>query len=335
MVEKVAVFSNQIQEGKMSLAIELYTKLYLLRRCELAIIKHYSQDGMKTPMHMSMGSEAIAVGICHAMTDHDCVLGTYRSHALYLAKTGDIQTFFAEMYGKKSGCSKGKSGSMHLCGPDKGHLGSSAIVGSNVPVGVGSAFSHKYLGRDNVSATFFGDAATDEGSFWESLNVACLMQLPVIFVCENNGLAVHTTNKDRRGYKSVNKIVEQYNCHAVESIATNVEDVYLIACNAIQMAKRNIPVFLHLKYYRYLEHVGVSEDFNEGYRDKVEYDEWIKQDPINTQRERLRQSGCSENMLSKLETDIDSRVMDAVKFAQEEPFCDEHEVMRDVFYGNA
>ncbi len=319
----------------MSIAIELYKKLYLLRRCELAIIEHYKEDDMKTPMHMSMGSEAIVIGMCHAIADSDFVMGTYRSHALYLAKTGDERMFFAEMYGKKSGCSKGKSGSMHLCDAKKGHLGSSAIVGSNIAVGVGSAFAHKYLGRDNVSVTFFGDAASDEGVFWESLNVACLMRLPVIFVCENNDLAVHTYNKTRRGFESLNRIVEQYNCHAVEAETTNVEEIYHLACDAIKIAKQNTPVFLHFKYYRYLEHVGVSEDFDAEYRSKSEYDEWIKEDPVSTQRERLKQSGCSEDIIFNIEIEIDNRVISAIEFAKSEPFCDEGEVMRDVLYKNA
>lgn len=320
---------------ELKISIDLYKKLYLLRRCELAIIEHYFEDEMKTPMHMSMGSEAVVAGICHAMTDGDHVFGTYRSHALYLAKTGDVNTFFAEMHGKKSGCAKGKSGSMHLCGPNKGHMGSSAIVGSNIAPVVGSAFAHKYLGRNNISAAFFGDAATDEGVFWESLNVACLMRVPAIFVCENNGLAVHTCNSDRRGYKSIKRIVEQYDCHVVELDTTNIEDIYRIACDVIDIAKLNTPVFLHLKYYRYLEHVGVSKDFDEGYRSKSEYDKWVKQDPIDTQRERLKLYGCSEDAISEIEENIRKDVMNAIEFAKKELFCDEHEVMRDVFHANA
>lgn len=313
----------------------LYEKLYRLRRSEKAILDHYFEDDMKTPMHMSMGSEAIAVGICHAMTDDDYVLGTYRSHALYLAKTGDVDTFFAEMYGKKSGCSKGKSGSMHLSSPKQGHMGSSAVVGSHIAAGVGCAFAHKYRGKEAVAAAFFGDAATDEGVFWESLNVACLMQVPMIFVCENNGFSVHTPNKARRGYSSLDKIVEQYDCDAVAWEGTDVEQVYQIASRAIERAKKDSrPAFLHLEYYRYLEHVGIGEDYDAGYRSRSDYENWVQKDPIATQRIRLQSLGVSEIQINEIESRVNEQVLAALEFAQNEPFCDKDEVLRDVFYEN-
>jgi len=165
------------------LNIELYKTMYLIRKTEEKIQEHYHEDEMKTPMHMSMGEEAIAVGVCHALKAKDQIFGTYRSHAIYLAKTQNINDFFAEMYGKDTALLKGKGGSMHMCNPDGGFMGSSGIVASAIPVAVGAAFANKTVKNEKYVAVFFGDGAANEGVFWESLNVACLMKLPIIFVC--------------------------------------------------------------------------------------------------------------------------------------------------------
>ena len=319
----------------LDISISLYKKLYLLRRCELAIQKYYHENDMKTPMHMSMGSEAIAVGVCHALSDEDYVLGTYRSHALYLAKTQNVTAFFAELYGKKTGCSKGKSGSMHLCDSAKGHMGSSAVVGSHISVGVGCAFSHKYLHKNNISAVFFGDAATDEGTFWESLNLACLMKLPVLFICENNGVAVFTKNQDRRGYNSIDTIVADYDCYTDKSKAIDVEVVFSVASKAIKHIKNNSqPCFLHFEYHRYLEHVGITQETYYGNRTKEEHDQWIQEDPIKTQRIRLIENGCTEEFITIIDKEIDNLVEDGVIYARNDDFSDKEEVLRDVFCEN-
>ena len=154
------------------LNLELYKKVYLIRSVEDAICKNYIDDHMKTPMHMSMGGEAIASGICHALSPQDQVLGSYRSHALYLAKVGETEEFFAEMYGKKTGMVQGKGGSMHLIAPDEGLISTSAIVGTGIPVGVGAAFANKTHKNGKITVVFFGDGAIDEGVFWESVNAA-------------------------------------------------------------------------------------------------------------------------------------------------------------------
>ncbi len=143
------------------LNFDLYKKLYLARRAEEKIREHYMEDEMKTPMHMSMGEEAIAVGICHALKAEDQVFATYRSHAIYLAKTQKIDDFFAEMYGKDTALLKGKGGSMHMCAPESGFMGTSAIVASIIPVAVGVAFANKQMGNGKLATVFFGDGATD------------------------------------------------------------------------------------------------------------------------------------------------------------------------------
>lgn len=188
------------------LSLELYRTLFFCRRSEELIIKYYPENEMRTPMHMSMGQEAIAVGVCAALGPEAQILTSYRSHASFLAKTRDSDIFFGELFGKISGTAAGKGGSMHLVHQEKGFLGSSGIVGSGIPVALGAAFANRRLKKERNVGVFFGDGALDEGVFWESLNVACLMKIPVLFVCEDNGLAVHTSTKKRRGFLSPDQL---------------------------------------------------------------------------------------------------------------------------------
>ena len=314
------------------LNLELYKKLYLIRRSEEKIIDHYKEDEMKTPMHMSMGAEAIEAGICHALSRGDQVFGTYRSHGIYLAKTEDIDNFFAEMYGKETSLLKGKGGSMHLCAPDFGFMGTSAIVASAIPVAVGAAFANKEERNGKNVAVFFGDGATDEGVFWESLNVACLMKLPLLFICEDNQLAVHTAVSKRQGHNSISDIVSKFDCNVLEEKTTDVEIIYKLGSKAIELAKKTQkPCFLHLRYYRYLEHVGVNEDFDAGYRSKEEFDQWYKVDPVRLQREKLKNMGVKEDDIKNIEIQIESKIINSVRKAKEAPFAEGEELYKGVF----
>ena len=314
------------------LNLDIYRKLYLIRRAEEKIRQHYVENEMKTPMHMSMGGEAIAVGICHALKAEDQVFGSYRSHAIYLAKTQNTDDFFAEMYGKGTALLKGKGGSMHLCAPDSGFMGTSAVVASIIPVAVGAAFANKRKGNSKIVALFFGDGAIDEGDFWESLNVACLMKLPILFVCEDNGFAVHTPTSERHGYTSITDIVAKFNCNVLKENATDVEVIYELTRKAIKLIKTTqMPCFMYFRYYRYLEHVGVNEDFDAGYRSREEFEEWYQKDPVNLQREKILQYGISEEKLLRIEREIDSQVENSVRLAKEAPFAKPGELYKGVF----
>ncbi len=311
--------------------LELYRTMYLIRAAELLIQTHYGEDEMKTPMHMSMGQEAIAAGICHALKPQDQVLGTYRSHGLYLAKTQESDRFFAEMYGKASGPSGGKAGSMHLFAPESGLICTSAIVASHIPVAIGAAFANQIAGNGRVVAVFFGDGAVDEGAFWESLNMACLKRLPMLFVCEDNGYAVHTPAGARHGYKDIKAMASQFECNVFASDSTDVHVICELTREALTaMAGDGRPCFLHLKYYRYLEHVGVNEDFKAGYRSQEEFDAWHAVDPVRLQRTRLA-SMVSEEQLRDLETAVDRQVLRSKEKAQEAPFPDRSALCEGVF----
>lgn len=311
--------------------IELYRRMYLVRKTEELIQAHYAEDEMKTPMHMSMGEEAIVVGVCHALDAGDQVLGTYRSHALYLAKTMETERFFGEMYGRVTGPSKGKGGSMHLFAPDQGVICTSAIVGSHLPVAVGAAFANKRSGNDKVIAVFFGDGAIDEGAFWESLNVACLMHLPVVFVCEDNGFAVHTPASMRHGYRSITDIVGRFDCNSFQSDSTDVQVIYDLTREALATMKRNHqPCFLNLEYWRYLEHVGVREDYEAEYRAREDFERWWERDPVHLQRKRLL-TLWSEEEVSAVEQALTFQIEADLRCARGALFPGEQVLVEDVF----
>lgn len=310
---------------------ELYKKVYLVRYAEHIIKENYMSDAMKTPMHMTMGGEAISAGICAALDQKDQICGTYRSHGLYLCKTGETDRFFAEMYGKVTGTSHGKAGSMHLMDKDAGLICTSAIVGSSLPVAVGAAFANRYQKNQKVVAVFFGDGAVDEGCFWESLNTACQMKLPVIFVCEDNGYAVHIPKGERHGYTSIANVMKQMNCHVYQDETTDVEEIYNLTKTALNdMAKDPKPCFMHLKYYRYLEHVGVFEDFKAGYRPKDEYEKWLKVDPVDLQRKKLVGLTSEEDVL-KIERAIQEQVSQSLEKAKQDRFPEGDEIYKDLW----
>jgi acetoin:2,6-dichlorophenolindophenol oxidoreductase subunit alpha len=315
-----------------SLNLELYRKMVLIRKTEEAICRHYSEDEMKTPVHLSLGEEAIAAGVIHALAPEDQFFGTYRSHGIYLARTGETDKFFAELYGKATGLLKGKAGSMHLSAPEYGLMGTSAIVSGIIPVAVGAAYAAKVSGSGRIVAAFFGDGATEEGVFWESINAACLMKLPVLFVCEDNDLAVFTGKAQRRGYDSLPAILERLRCAVLTDSTTDVERIYYRTLEAIEAIKsKQQPCFLNLSYYRYLEHVGVCEDFHCGYRSKDEFEDWFKLDPLKIQREKLLKLGCSQEELQKLEGAIDRQIARSIELAGQAPFADDEELCRQVY----
>lgn len=312
--------------------LDLYKKMYLIRSAESRICEYYHENEMKTPVHLSIGEEAISAGVCTALGTDGQVFGTYRSHGIYLSRTGDTDKFFAELYGKETGLANGVAGSMHLSAPEEGFMGTSAIVGSIIPVAVGAAFANKIKGNGKITAVCFGDGAIDEGVFWESLNAASLMKLPVLFVCEDNGLAVHTSKSLRHGYKSILDISAQFDCNVIGKDTTDAETIYKLTKDAIRLIRESgRPCFLYLKYYRYLEHVGTSEDFGGGYRSKDEFDKWYEVDPVNMQRKKLLRLGFSNEDIREEEMNIDNQIDLSIKLAKAAPYPDKAELYRELY----
>lgn len=329
---------------RKQLNLELYKTIHLIRSAEKGIIKYYQEDDMKTPMHMSMGEEAITTGICLALGKKNQVFGYYRSHALYISKTQETKKFFGEMYGKATGCVRGKGGSMHLADPEAGLMLVSAVVSSTIAPAVGAAFANKVKKNGKIVASFFGDGAVEEGVFFESMNMACLMKLPIIFVCEDNGLAVDVTMPERQGFRSIASIAASFDCHVIASQSTDAGEIYDLAQKAMDLIKKTQkPVFMHLKYYRMLQHLGIISDFDTdaprpkggfervGYRSKAEYDEWMQKDPVKVLRQKLFTLGVPAATIEKLEKANETEVEKNIQLAKKAPFPKVSELFDHVY----
>jgi len=312
-------------------ALLLYRKLLLARLCEEKIQELYPQNDIKTPVHLGIGGEAIPVGVCHCLPKGTSHFGTYRNHTLYLTVSENTDAFFAELYGKATGAGKGKAGSMHLTDPEHGLMATSAVVATTIPVAVGAALAHQYRRSKKWVAVFFGDGAMEEGAFWESLNFACLHRLRILFVCEDNGLAIHTSAADRRGFRSVPDAAKAFHCHSASCDGTRLSLVIQHTRKIMaQMSKTTKPALLHFTYFRFLEHVGPNEDFNAGYRKRPTPKELAKADPVLSFATQLPSLGCSAAEMKAVETGVREQINRSVQKAQTDPFPSASELHTNV-----
>jgi len=312
--------------------LALYHKLLLVRRAEEKIREEYASNEMKTPVHLGIGGEAISVGVCHALPPGTKAFGTYRNHALYLALTGDTDGFFGELYGKVTGASKGKAGSMHLAAPEQGLMATSAVVGTTIPLAVGAALAHQYRGEPHLAVAFFGDGAVEEGVFWESLNFACLKQLRMLFVCEDNDLAIHTAASERQGFRSIPEALQGFRCHVASGDGSDLQGVIAATTQILgRMEQDSRPGFLHLTYFRFLEHVGPMEDFHAGYRPQPSPEERLRLDPVWRVEQRLFEHGVSRQELDAIRSSIDEQIARSVDAARQAPFASPSELSTDVW----
>ena len=306
------------------MTVDLFRDLYRIRKVEEEIARVYATDKIKSPVHLSIGQEAVSVAVCRALRAADVVFLSYRSHAGYLAKGGDLRAMIAELYGKSTGCAKGKGGSMHLADVAHGIMGASAVVGTTIPLAVGYAYAMQYRKEDRIVVSFFGDGATDEGVFDESLNFAALKKLPILFVCENNGYAIHTHQSKRH---AVSNIAERVRVRGIPSevVEDDLNKLLARSHDAVKSVRAgNGPRFLECLTYRWKEHVGPGDDFHLGYRTTDEREPWVKRDAVRLAGEALR----PEERDAVVE-DVDREVADAFAFAEESPFPAREELMRD------
>jgi TPP-dependent pyruvate/acetoin dehydrogenase alpha subunit len=306
---------------------QLYHALYRIRRVEEEIARVYPTDIIKSPVHLSIGQEAVSVGVCAALEAHDIVFGTYRGHALYLAKGGDLRAMVAELFGKVSGCARGKGGSMHLIDPEAGVMGTSAVVGTTIANAVGYAYALKYQQRPGIVASFFGDGATEEGVFSESLNFAVLKKLPILFVCENNQYAIHTHQHRRQGNP---KICDRAHAHGLPAECIESNDLFRLLersrdiTSAIRAGQG--PYFLEVMTYRWKEHVGPNLDYQLGYRTPEEARPWIDNDPVKCLTNQLEPAKRAE-----IEAEVEDEIAGAFAFADISPFPGPAELHAHVF----
>lgn len=308
----------------------IYRALRLIRRAEEEVARIYPSDKIKSPVHLSIGQEAVSVGVCDILRADDVVAPTYRGHAAYLAKGGPLRGLFAELYGKATGVAGGKGGSMHLIDMSHNVLGASAVVGTTIPVAVGYALALKRTKTDRVSVTFFGDGATEEGVFAESLNFAALQKLPVLFVCENNYYAIHTPITRRW---ATNRLCERVATYGIPVHQVDDSDVFklreLAAAAVDRMRRGEGPSFIECRTYRWREHVGPNEDYDQGYRAREDFHRWLKDD----QMERVGRM-ISDESRSQIDSEIELDIADAVEFAEASPFPAIDQLYANVFAGN-
>lgn len=306
---------------------KLYQSVRRIRRIEETVAKIYPTDKIKSPVHLSIGHESIAVGVCENLQTSDVVFGYYRSHALYLAKGGSARAMMAELYGKIDGCARGWGGSMHLVDVPNGVMATTAIVASSVPNAVGYAYAAKQQKTAQIVVSFFGDGATEEGVVSESLNFAALKKLPILFVCENNDLAIHTRQSQRQALSDIAGRAQSLGVPATRIDNCDTATIYNTVANIVQNIRDgNGPHFLEIVTSRWLEHVGPNEDFAMGYRTKEEVDPWRQQDEVEKLGTQL-----SLSQRQHIDQAIEQEINDAVDFAEHSDFPSAQELMNYVF----
>jgi len=312
----------------------LMRMMVLIRRFEEKIIEVYPVQDMKTPVHLYIGEEAIATGVCAHLNKDDYMFTTHRSHGHCLAKGSDPEMLYAEFYGRSTGCSKGKGGSMHPVDPENGILGTTAIVGGGIPLATGTALASKMKKDGKISVVFFGDGASEEGTFHESLNFASLKQLPVVFICENNSYATTSPISQRQPHDNIAKRASGYDIPAMSVDGNNVLKVYEAAREAVQRARDGRgPTLIECKTYRWKGHVGPDCDHEKGCRPMDDLNNWMERCPVATFKSfliknRLITDAEYTNMVEEIDREMDR----SIKAARESALPGPEELLTDVYH---
>lgn len=305
-----------------------------IRLTEESIAERYTEWKIRCPTHLCSGQEGVAAAVGVALRNDDFAVSTHRSHGHYLGKGGDINRMFAEIYGKRTGCSGGKGGSMHLIDKSVGFMGSTAIVGGTIPLGVGLGLSIKLHATDQISCVFLGDGAIEEGVFYESVNFAVLKKLPVLFVCENNLFSVYSPLSVRQPTnRSICKMVEGIGCKAQNGNGNDVCEVYQAVHQSVeQMRSGSGPQFFEFSTYRWREHCGPFFDNDLGYRSENEFKHWKDHDPIPLMQKRLlKNEVISMAQFLELEDRLKKQIKSAFEFAENSDFPPPGDTFTQIF----
>jgi TPP-dependent pyruvate/acetoin dehydrogenase alpha subunit len=316
------------------------TKLALMRAMLRArrfgekIIDVYGAQDMKTPVHLSIGQEAIAAGVCLNLKPEDYLFTTHRSHAHLLSKGASMTAMVAELYGLAAGCSGGKGGSMHMLDTAVSCMGSSAIVGGSIPLGAGAALASQFRRDGRVSVSFFGDGASEEGLFHETMNFASLKKLPVLFVCENNSYATNSHIRARQPHFDVARRAESYDIPSVIVDGNDVFAVHAAAAGAVADIRAGKgPFFLECKTYRWRGHVGPECDYLKGCRPKEELDQWMKLCPVQAFKDALLKDGAlTMPAFDAMLKDIDAEIEGVWASARSGKMPEPEALYKDVYH---
>jgi pyruvate dehydrogenase E1 component alpha subunit len=284
-------------------------------------------------LHLYVGQEAVAAGVMANLQNDDQITSTHRGHGHLVAKGGQFKEMYAELYGKATGYCKGMGGSMHISNLDIGILGANGIVGGGPPIAVGAAFANKYLESDRVAVTFFGDGASNEGSFHEAANMAALYKLPIVFVCENNGFGEYTSQKRHQAIRDVADRAAGYGMPGVIVDGMDAIAVYEAAGEAIGRARSGGgPTLLECKTYRFYDHVGVR-GMGVEYRSDEEVEEWKRRDAIDLIEARMEeQQIMSSDEAAAIHERIRSEALEAIQWAEDSPYPEPEALLADVYF---
>ncbi len=332
-VPKPIIFDTKVRDIPREVLQKLYIMMLKIQKVEMKIDELYHEDEMKTPVHLCLGQEAVAAGVCIHLGTGDYVFSNHRGHGHYIAKGGDVKAMVAELYNRVTGCSKGRGGSMHLVDTSVGVLGTSSIVGGCIPLATGAALG-SLLKKDNrVSVAFFGDAAVEEGVSYESINFAMLKKLPVVYVCENNFYSVFSHLSKRQAKDDIYRRFEGLSIPGYRVDGNNVIEVYRIARKAIDNARRGDgPSFIECRTYRLRDHHGTGSGVEVGYRTQEEVDEWAARCPVrNFESFLLERRIMTPREIEESAMVINREVEEAFDFAQASPLPDEGEIVEHLY----
>lgn len=312
-------------------ALRLYRTMLVIRRTEEQLARAHQMGMIPGPCHTYVGEEAVATGVCAHLRNDDAVFSTHRGHGHALAKGVSPRQVAAELFGKVTGCSFGRGGSMHLFAPEVGLMGTSGIVGPSILQATGAGYTFKLLNRDSVGVAFFGDGAVSNGAFHEGLNLAAVWELPVLFVCENNMYATEIAFANATKNTDVAARARTYGMNAVAVDGNDVQAVYDAAGEAIARARTGKgPSLIEGRTYRTRAHAEGMRDA--GYRSTDEIDSWKQRDPITSFRDRILAAGvASEKELAEIEDETMKLAQEAIEFAKNSPYPDPATVMDNIF----
>lgn len=319
------------------LLTNLYRGMLRIRLVEESLVEPILKGAIKCPVHLYSGEEAVAVGICANLKNADYIFGNHRSHGHYLAKGGDMGKMIAEIYGKETGCSRGRGGSMHLIDPENGVLGIVPIVAGTISLALGAALASKIRKDSRVTVSFFGDGATGEGVLYESLNFAALKKLPIIFACENNLYSTHLPISEIRVNENISETAIPFGIKSLRVDGNNVLDVFEAGNNAVEQCRNgNGPVFIEFLTYRMRGHVGPDDNiqgFHTDFRPKNEIESWKEKDPIKMLEKVIYDRKLfDKNQILLISEEIKNEVEDAMAFAVKSKYPDPADLLKYVYH---
>ena len=312
------------------LMVESYRKMVLIRKFEMCASKLFAQNKLPGFLHLYVGEEAVATGVCSALEVTDYITSTHRGHGHLIAKGGDVKKMMAELFAKETGYCKGKGGSMHISDRDKGILGANGIVGAGIPIATGAAFASKYKGDGRVAVSFFGDGAANRGTFHEALNMAAAFKLPAVFVCENNLFAISVCARYHMAISDISDRAAAYGMPGYSIDGNDVELVYETTKAAVERARRGEGhTLIECKTWR---HRGHYEGDPDDYRTAEEKAEWMQKDPIERLAKRLIEEGiCTQAELDAIASDADKLLAEAIDEAEAAPVPSVSALMADIY----